>query len=241
LNYDLTHFELSDMTHCGAALRAAGDAAGSMEQAAEGIVRYLYDRLAEASGARSCALVRLFTTLDYADLDRDLREFGDGLMRGHRIESHTKCLTLLATAGDEPAWNSRLASTGHKTIPLPSEHVVEQIPMISKLIRQLGLDVGTILRPDPELLLELDQRSYNVFHVPRAEGSPFIPAQAGFVVPHGIRSVLGFGGLFPTGNMFAVLMFTRVEIPRKTAEMFRTAALNAKIALLPFSRGPFFQ
>ena len=55
-------------------------------------------------------------------------------------------------------------------------------------------DVSTVVRPDRELLLGLDQRQYNVFHVPDANGSPFIPAQTEFVVPCGVRSVLGFGG-----------------------------------------------
>jgi len=238
--YDLSNFELSDMTRCGADLRATGAAAASMEQAAEGVVRHLYDHLTDATGRRCCVLVRLFTTLDYSELHDNLREFGRGLMEGHTLEPQTKCLTLLATGGDEPPWNSRRESAGHKTIPLPSEHVVLQIPMISQLIRQLGLDVATVVRPDPALLLELDQKKYNVFHVPNAQGSPFIPAQAEFVVPYGIRSVLGFGGVFPTGNMFAVLMFTRVGIARTTAEMFRTAALNTKIALLPFAAGPVF-
>jgi len=238
--YDLKNFELSDMTKCGAALRVAGEQAGSMQEVAEGVVRYLYDHLLDDTGTRSCVLVRLFLTLPYAQLNSDLRLFGDRLMDGHQLTPDTKCLTLLATIGEDPAWNSPRNSVGHQAIPLPSEHVIDEIPMISQLIRQFGLDASTVLRPDPKLLLEIDQKKYNVFHVPEARGSTFIPAQESFVIPHDVRSVLGYGGMLPTGNMFAVLMFTRVEVPHNTAEMFRTAALNTKLALLPFLHGTIF-
>ena len=50
--------------------------------------------------------------------------------------------------------------------------------------------------------------------------------------------MLGFGGLLPGGNVFAVLMFTRVAVPRSTAEMFRNIALNAKLALLSCTELP---
>lgn len=238
--YDLKNFELSDMTQCGAALRAAGEQTSSMQEVAEGVVCYLYEHLLDGESARSCVLVRLFLTLPYVELDSDLRVFGDRLMDGHQIAPDTKCLTLLATTGEDPAWNSPRNSLGHQTIPLPSEHVISEIPMISQLIQQFGLDPSTVLRPDPKLLLEIDQKKYNVFYVPEARGSTFIPAQESFVIPHNVRSVLGYGGMLPTGNMFAVLMFTRVEVPQNTAEMFRTAALNTKLALLPFSHGPIF-
>ena len=71
------------------------------------------------------------------------------------------CLALLATAGDEPDWNDRDRSRGHRAIPLASERMVEELPMIAQLIRQLGLDVGSVLRPDPKLLVDMDQQQYN--------------------------------------------------------------------------------
>jgi len=240
MTLDLTDFELSDMTRCGATLRQAGANANCMEDVAQGIVSDLYEQLLDSSGRRCCVLVRLFTTLDYSELSEDLQGFGRELMPDHRIGAGTKCLTLMATTGDQPAWNSRRTSAGHQTIPLPGAQVVVKAPMISQLILQLGLDVNAVVQPAPALLLQLDKQTYNVFHVVDARNSPYIPAQQEFVIPYSVRSVLGFGGMFPTGNMFAVLMFTRVEVPRTTAEMFRTAALTAKIALLPFSKGPIF-
>ena len=112
--------------------------------------------------------------------------------------------------------------------------------MISQLIKQLGIDVGTILKPDPALVLELEQKTYNVFFVQEAAGSPFIPAQENFVIPYKVRSVLGFGGLLPSGDLYAVLLFARVSISRDSADIFRNAAMNLKVALLPSVDRPVF-
>src|SRR5262249_27941617 len=114
---------------------------------------------------------------------------------------------------------------------------VEGMPMVQQLLRQFGLDVGSVVGPDPRVLLDLSQRTYNVFHVEEALGSPYIPGQD-FVVADGIHSVIGFGGLFPTGDLFAVILFTRARIPPETADLFRTVALNVRLGLLPYISRP---
>jgi hypothetical protein len=240
--FDLTSFTLSNMIDCTSAVRSLGKGATSMEQVAERIVRYLYDNLIEQkTGAKACALVRLFKTHPYGELDQELAAFARGLLGSQaQVPTATKCLILLATVGDKPEWNTRVASVGHQAIPLPSEQVVAQIPMISHLIRQFGLDVRTVLEPEAKLILEMDQKSFNVFHVAEARGSPYIPAQDGFVLPCGIRSVLGFGGMLPSGDLFATILFTKIPVARETGDLFKTLALGAKMALLPFVRGPVF-
>jgi len=150
-----------------------------------------------------------------------------------------KCLTLLASVGDLPEWNDRKTSRGHRAIPLPSADVVDSAPMIAQLIHQFGLDVNTLLKPSPELLIHLEQRTYNIFFVPEAAGSPCVPAQD-FVAQHGIKSVLGFGGMLPMGDLFAVIMFTKVAIPTETVSMFKTLALGVKVAIIPFTKNRVF-
>jgi hypothetical protein len=51
---------------------------------------------------------------------------------------------------------------------------------------------------------------------------------------------LGFAGILPSGNLFAVIMFTRVAIPPETAQMFRSIALNVKMNILRFASGRIF-
>lgn len=210
--YDLSEFSLADMTRCGAELRKMGAGASSMEQVANKIVRFLYDHIVdEETGERRISLVRLFKTHPYEDLDSDLKRFAvDALGQEPEVPS-TKCLTLLATAGEKEEWNSRLLSKHHKTIPLPSEEMVHAFPMISNLASQFGLEVTEFLDPSPSMMLDIDQRTYNVFHVGDAVGSEFIVDQESFVIPMGIASTVGFGGMLPSGNLFRhnVLQGTR--------------------------------
>jgi len=232
--YDLIHFRLEDMVRCGAALRTLGEDASHMEQVADRIVSRLYDDLRDGrDGTRACVLVRLYKTHAFADLEPDLRQIAQASLDGRPPSPAMKCLTLLATAGDKEGWNSRRSSAGHQAIPLVSREQVDDIPMVAQLIRQFGLETASVLAPDPAIMLDLEQRTYNVFHVLQARGSPYIPSQDEFVIPYGIESVLGFGGVLPSGDLFAVLLFSKVPIPAGTAEFFKTVALNVKVALLP--------
>lgn len=238
--HDLTNFDLREMTKCGSALRQSGKNGKSLEEVANSIVRYLYDHLIDGStDKKACALVRFFKTHNFSDLDEDLKKFARGLLSGQPETPDMKCLTLMATAGEKPEWNSRQTSGGHKAIPLPSTEAVERLPMIVNLIKQLGLDVSQVVKPAPGILLDLEEKQYGVFHVPDAVGSQYIPAQEEFIIPQGIKSVLGFGGLFSTGDMFAVILFSKVSISAQTADLFKTLALGAKVAVLPFEKTVF--
>lgn len=239
---DLQHLQLTAMTAFGQALRATSRGARSMEECGQRIVELLHQGLVrEETREPACALVRFYRTLRFAELDDDLKQFAAGGAPDRAgLAGDVRCLTLLGTAGDEPAWNSRHASRGHRTIPLPSEQAVTRIPMVAQLLTQLGVGVKNVVSGDPRLLLDMEQQTYSVFYVAEAEGSPFIPAQHDFVKPFGIRSVVGFGGILPSADVFAVLCFSKVPVSRPVADLFRNAALNVKVALLPFVEGPTF-
>jgi hypothetical protein len=235
----LANFSIRDMTACGKVLRTMGAGASSMEEVAGRIVRYFFDTLVDGKGGQACSLVRFFKTHPYGELDDELQRFARNLLVCVPALPDMRCLVLLGTAGEEEAWNSRMTSQGHQAIPLPSEEAIQQIPMISILIRELGLQPSALIKPDPKLLPDMEQRNFTVFHISDALDSPHIPAQKEFVIPCGIRSVLGFGGLFPSGDIFAVIMFLKVPVSRELAELFTTLSLNVKIALLPFDRAVF--
>ncbi len=239
---DLAKFDLNDMIECGRAVRKAGEAASSMEEAAGEIIQLFRRTLVDGqTGETNCPLVRCFKTHPLSQLPPDLEQIARGSLSDQRyLRPDLPCLTLLATAGDAKPWNDRRSSRGHAAIPLGSVEMVERAPMIASLLRQMGLKIETALNPDSRLILDADQHTFNVFHVEQAQGNPSIPAQADFVKPYGIRSALGFGGLLPGGELFTIIMFSRVTIPRETADMFRTIALGVKLALLPFVRGAVF-
>ena len=84
------------------------------------------------------------------------------------------------------------ACVRYRAIPLPSPEIVEKAPMISQLIKELGVELSTVLQPSSEIVKEMSGKHHGVFHVENALGSPYIPAQQEFVVRYGITSVLGF-------------------------------------------------
>ncbi|HUQ98792.1 MAG TPA: hypothetical protein VM166_05005 [Gemmatimonadaceae bacterium] len=232
-SYDFSRFGLAEMTRCGIDLRRSGSGAKSMEEAASRVVRYLYEGLRDAGSDKpACALVRMFVTLPFDDLQSEQQSFAERVL-GDRPDGTMKCLTLLATAGQEPDWNSRHTSKGHQALPLPSPEAVSRSPMIAQLIRQLGIEISALLS-ESGLVIDTAQHTFNVFYVGDAVGSPVIPGQKEFVIPYGVRSVLGFGGVMPSGELFATILFSKTPIPRDVADLFKTLALNVKVALLPF-------
>jgi hypothetical protein len=238
--YDLSRFGLKEMTVCGGALRRLGEGAASMEEAAARIVDHLHDHLLAGGGAaKATALARLYVTLAFAGLDRELQERAQAALGAEPAAPETKCLVLLASRGAEPAWNSRRRSKDHQVIPLPSSSAIARAPMISRLFEQLGVDLQRLLTPEPALRIGDGGQTHNVFHVEEAKGSPFIPAQKGFVIPYGVRSAIGFGATLPLGTLFAVILFFRVPIDGATAQAFRPLSLAAKVALLPFEKRVF--
>jgi hypothetical protein len=237
--HDLAKFSFREMVQCSVAVRQMGVGARSMEEVARRIVRYLYDALGDTRGSPACALVRFYKSHAYGLLDDTRRGFAASASGAHAPTSETRCLTLLGTAGDEPAWNDVLGSKGHLAIPLPSEEVVRRLPMVAQLVAQLGVDLGSLLKPDPSLMVDAQEQSFNVFYVPEASGSSFVPAQE-FVARHGVRSVLGFGGLLPSGDLFAIILFAKIPVEQSRCELFKTLALSVRVAVVPFGADAVF-
>ena len=236
--YPIADFSLDHMMACGQALRQAGAGASSLEEAAQGVVRYLHEHRTAKDGTAACALVRLYKTHPSGELPTELQTFAQGLA-GEAVAEPVRCLTLLASAGEEAAWRDRRSSEGHQAIPLANAASVAGIPMIAQLIRQLGLDVDDVIQPSADRVVLLQQKTFNVFFVGDAPGSPYIPAQE-FVQEHGVRSVLGFGGPLPSGDIFTVILFSKVKLEEGVGELFKTLALNVKLALQPLeARGVF--
>ena len=233
--FQLADFGIEDMLVCSTAVRTAGDGARSMEATTGTIVRYLRDSFIDkATGEPSLALVRFYKVLPFERLEPELQAVAQASAPELGSLAGVQCLTLLGTAGDEPAWNDRRASKTYRVVPLPDVESIERMPMLAALIDELGVDPGYVVHPDLSRSRGTHQRDRKVFYVPEAQGSPFVPEQADFVVPYGIRSVLGVGGLLPSGALFAIVLFSKEPIPRETAEGFAVVAVSAKAAVLPF-------
>ena len=239
--YDLTRFTQSEATECGNALRALGSAASSMETAANNIVQHPYNNVINSeTNEKACALIRFYKTHPYGQLASGLQEFASGIMGGVPESQDMKCLTMMATAGEHADWNSRSTSSGHRAIPLASADFVGGIPMIAQLVSQFGIEMGSVISPDPNVIGDLARQTFNTFHIADAVDSPCIPAQDDFVKPYGVKSVLGFGGVLSSGELFVVIMFSKVSIPASTASSFRDLSANVKEAVEPFVGGAVF-
>jgi PAS domain S-box-containing protein len=234
LSFPLSRFSLGDMMTCGGAIRQIGTQCRSQLEFARGLVRFLHDHLRDEAGHPAVALVRFFETRRFAELDEELRTSAAAALPNPSPD--TRCLTLIATAGDRAEWNDSSQSVGHRVIPLGSITAVERLPMIAQLIRQLGLPVRGVVNPDPRVVLERSEA--RVFHVAEARGSEYIPAQEAFVVPFGIRSVVGFGEVLPDSRLFVVILFSKVAISRDVALLIGHMSLSTAMALLAYLKGP---
>ena len=115
-----------------------------------------------------------------------------------------------------------------------SADFVKQFPMFSQLLHQFGVSTEFDVRPDGEWLVDLEEKTYNVFYVPDAAGSSYVPVQDGFVGKYGVKSVLCFGGMLPSRDLFAVILFSKTPVPRETAALCKSLALSLKTSLLAF-------
>ena len=224
--------------------RGIGEGHATLESAARVLTRYFYDALL-ADGpdgpTRACALVRCYKTHPFASLPADLQQAALRLLEaGEQATPEMRCVTLLASAGDEPTWNSRHDAGAHAAIPLPTADAVARWPMIAQLARDFGLDPVDLVEPGTSAGHARRGRNYGVFLVAEALGSTVIPAQATLVRRNGVRSVVGFGGTLSTGDFYTVMLFCRLAITPEVAEQFRALSLHVKAALFGFGEHDAF-
>ncbi|MEO8337013.1 MAG: hypothetical protein ABI664_18660 [bacterium] len=122
---------------------------------------------------------------------------------------------------------------------MPDRAALDRMSMMRELFRQFDVT------PDGSSVNALSvepgaARSFDVFHIEDARGNPHIPEQEAFVRPYGIRSVVGFGGPLRRGDLYAVLLFTKVRVERETAKQLRRLALDVTTRLFQFGDDAVF-
>jgi len=233
---DLTDFALGDMVRLASALRGLVTKADGVEQYSQALCTHLHESLLSEDGTRQVVLARLYLTQPLRDLPAIEQAFVT--RGGEQVADDVRCLTLLGTAGEETAWNDRHRSTSHLALALTDQDRVRSMPMVAGLLQQLGVDIAALVDP-AGLVLNTDEHRFGAFHVPEADGSPLIPDQD-FVRRYGVRSVLGFGGVLPDGDMYTVVLFCRVPVPRSIAELLETLSPSITLALVEMLDRPVF-
>lgn len=217
-----------------------------LAEAAQSACGHIYETFKE-----SIVLARIFATVQFDKLPSQNQKFVNELAGtkgiADLIDSQTLVLSLLGSRGEDPAWNDRHHSKGHVGIPLASGAFINKIPMMSRLLNDLGLGLGWIDSKDRNVFTRTTGKMGGVFHVLDAASAEDalgrkIIADQTFVDKHKVKTVFGVGGGYILGNTFIVLIiFCRDSIPRQRAELFVPIINSIKTATAPFvSRGDIF-
>lgn len=198
--------------------------ASALEKAAQELAREFHTRFAE-----SVVVARVFVTVPFESLPASNKEFVRGLAESAggaaELKPATPVLSLIGTHGHEGEWNDRKKSKGHVGIPLISAAFVGAIPMIARLIKELGVPLEWVDRHDSEMIIRTMGTSAGLFFVDDAgkatdhQGRKIIAAQD-FVSSYDVKSVFGIGGAYTSGQILVVVVFCRDTLSRATAERF---------------------
>jgi hypothetical protein len=177
----------------------------------------------------SIALARVFITVRFGSLPEERQDFVRAMARPSgsvvELKSRTPVLSLVGSSGDREEWNDPQRSRGHLGIPLISSDFVAAIPMVSRLLRELGVPLDWIDTHDAAVIQKTLGESSSLFFVDDANratddrGRKIIAADD-FVADFGIRSVFGIGGAYADGEILVVMVFSRDQFGRERAEQF---------------------
>lgn len=217
-------------------MQAALLEATSLQGAAQIFARLLYEEFEE-----SIVLARLFVTLSLQDLPTRDQAFITALARTKEIRpllsDKTQVLSLLGTYGAESAWNDRYQSQGHLGIPLVTANFIESIPMVSRLMTDMGINSDSFDKLEPQILIKNLGRAAGVFYVRDAQtwldkrNRKIVSAQD-FVAANNIKTVFGLGGSYLNGSFVTVIIFTRETLAQSQAEAFMLLINTFKTATM---------
>jgi hypothetical protein len=197
--------------------------AASLEAAAQRCSEMIYDEFRE-----SVVLTRFYATIPFGRLPAESRSFAASLAaaRGARepLADKTMVLSLLGTRGDRREWNARRASRGHLAIPLLSAGFIDEIPMVSRLLKDLGVPIDWASAGG--VPTDTFGRLGGFFYVEDAatavdhKGRKIISAQD-FVKTHDVKTVFGTAGTYVLSKwLVTIIVFCRERVERDRAKDF---------------------
>ena len=198
--------------------------AGRLEEAAQELAAAIHNTFEE-----SVTIARVFVTVPFGSLPEAnqsfVRSLAESAGAAEDLKDTVPVLSLIGSHGEEDSWKDRRQSQGHVGIPLLSSAFVGAIPMISRLLKELGVPLEWVDKHDSEMIIRTMGHSAGLFFVDEAgdaednEGRKIIAAQD-FVSQYGVRSVFGTGGAYPGGQIVVLVVFCRDAFARATAERF---------------------
>ena len=200
-------------------LQASIRTCGSLEEAAQKCVAMIYDQFRD-----SIVLARFYAVIPFGKLPQDAHRFATAFAAARNVNEalhdDTPVLSLLGTRGELSAWNERRSSRGHLAIPLVSPAFVEEIPMVSRMLKELGFPIEWVTGASKVVTTDLFGRLGGFFYVEDAataldhQNRRIIPAQD-FVSKHGVKTVFGTAGMYVRSRMLVTLIvFCRETLDR---------------------------
>lgn len=229
---DLERFSVDDLVELGAALRAL-DVGPSMAAVASEVVAMLHAAFCDADGRPGCADVQLLKTHRFADLPVGARKVASAAW-STPPDADVACLTTLAHAGaaTHAPWSVE---------PLASTADVRASPFLRAALADLHIDASEVIDPTLAQTNELHRRPYGVFHVPdvRAPGAPVQGDGARRSADGDVRSVVVLGGGLLSGDVFLLVIRSRVPIDDRVTKLLKTLTPAVKTALVPMTFNVF--
>ncbi len=218
----IEHTKVVTITDLWSGVESKVGQASHLEAAAQELATAIHTQFKE-----SVVLARVFFTVDFDDLPASNQEFVRGLVKsaGADLDGTTPVLSLVGTHGEEADWNDRRKSKGHVGIPLISAAFVDAIPMISRLLKELGVPLDWVDTHESDLIQKSIGRSVGLFFLKDAsqatdaQNRKIIAAQD-FVSQYGVKSVFGIGGAYSNGQLLVMVAFCRDIFPREASENF---------------------
>lgn len=242
---DMTRLDTVERLHLQRELDGRLRQATYLDEAAQAACAFLHEALVvpdTVPPARGCALVRCFKSHPFGLLAPELQRHARAhLPPEEAADAAMPCLSLVASAGDEPWWQSPGTSRRRRCLPLHSAEAIERTPMWARFFREAGVDIDALCRPRSPAFVDPTPHAVDIFCVEDAVGSPSLPDQAEFVVPYGIRSAFGFCGQLRRGDLCVLVLFSRVRVSRTLAARLRPVALDLATRLFAFEEDRVFR
>ena len=209
---------------------------GSFQQACQKFIDILYEEL-----IASAVLFRAFATVELEKLQGKEKDFALELARtrgfASELQPKTPVVALLGSRGKRPQWNHRLRSERHLAIPLTSASFIKTIPMVSRLMGDMGTGLDWVQKQERQMIVTSMGQMARVLYVRDAmetrtgDGFNVIPDRS-FVTENRVRTVLGLGGAYLNGAIVAVVLFTSELVPQDRVEKLMPVMHGFKIATM---------
>lgn len=232
----IASYSVEDVTALRSRVEDELKESGSFQQASQKFIDILYEEL-----IASAVLFRIFATVELEKLQGKERDFALELARTRGFDSELKPKTpvvaLLGSRGKRPQWNHRLRSERHLAIPLTSASFIKTIPMVSRLMGDMGTGLAWVQKQERQMIVTSMGQMARVLYVRDAletrtgDGFDVIPDRS-FVTENRVRTVLGLGGAYLNGTIVAVVLFTSELVPQDRVEKLMPVMHGFKIATM---------